>query len=154
MNYLKLEKTEIKELRSIAKENLIIYPIIFILLLTTFYTFLNTAASRWTETFRLSYFPYLLLTILIIAVFVAVYFRSKISYLKDLLANKKKIYSGILASKQHISKNGSDKFYFYMDGNKFSVKKEDFEKFDENDTIQFHLSIHSRHIFKISGDQQ
>jgi hypothetical protein len=153
MNYLKLEKTEIKELRSIAKENLIIYPVIFILLLVTFYAFLNTGSSKWTETFRFSYFPYLVLTILTIAVFIALFFRSKISYLKDLLANKKKIYSGILASKQHISKNGNDKFYFYMDGNKFSVKKEDFEKFNEEDTIQFHLSIHSRHIFKVSGDQ-
>jgi hypothetical protein len=153
MQYLKLETNEIRELRNIAKENLGIYLIVFILLSVIFIAFMKVAPLRWTETFHLSYGPYFGLIILISTVFFVIFFKDKISYLKDLLANRKKIYSGILASKQHLSKNGSDKFHFYMDGNKFSVRKEDYEKYKEFDAIQFHLSIHSRHIFKIEGNE-
>jgi hypothetical protein len=152
MQYLKLEKTEIKELRNITKENIRFFPIIFIFLSIIFAAFINLAPINLTKTFQLDSLHCFALTILISVIFIVIFFRDKVSYLKDIIANKKKIYGGILASKQHTSKNGNEKFYFYMDGNKFSVTKEDFEKYKEFDSIQFHLSIHSKYIFKISGD--
>jgi hypothetical protein len=151
MQYIKLDKNEIKELRNAVRENLGIYPVIFVLSLIIFTAFIKFTILR-TEAFQLDYLPILAITLLIAVIFLVLFFKSRLSYFKDIVSNKKKIYSGILAGKEHLSKNGKDKFYFYMDGNKFSVKKEEFEKFREFDTIQFHLSIHSRHIFKISGD--
>lgn len=141
MKYLSLNNEEIKELINLKKVSFIGYMIIFGII--TFASYF-IAARILPDNNDLS--PSVIM-ILFMASYLFIFFYTNRSYFYDLMRKEKRVYRGVLSSKT--LKNRDHKYQFHMDGNIFVVDKETFEKFEEGDIVEFHISVRTKHLFKV-----
>jgi hypothetical protein len=142
MKYLSLNSDEIKELIALKKGSFIGYLITFIVILVVSYFVLDRILPDKNGISPIS-IVFILTTSNLILFF---YFNR--SYFHDLLKKEKKVYKGVLSSKTCKVKE-DNKYQFNVDGNIFVVDKDIYERFNEGDIIECHISAFTKHIFKV-----
>jgi hypothetical protein len=141
MKYLSLNNDELKELINLKKVSFIGYMIIFGIIAVASYFISDRILTDSNDISSLG------VMFLFMVSYLFLFFYSNRSYFYDLLKKEKKVYKGVLSSK--IFKSREHKYQFNMDGNIFVVDKEIFEKFEEGDIVEFHISACTKHLFKV-----
>ena len=141
MKYLSLNNEELKELINLKKVSFISYMIIFGVIAAASYFISDRILP---DNYDLS--PLGVMFLFMVS-YLFLYFYTNRSYFYDLLKKEKRVYKGVLSSKTF--KSRENRYQFNMDGNIFIVDKEIFEKFEEGDIVEFHISARTKHLFKV-----
>ena len=142
MKYLSLNNEEFKELINLRKGSFLGYFIILGIIIITSYLISD---SILPDNDRIS--PITIVLLMAVS-YLFIFFYSNKDYFYDLIKKEKKVYKGVLSSKTTKIKE-DHKYQFNMDGNIFVVDKETFDKFNEGDIVEFHISPFTRHLFKV-----
>ncbi len=141
MKYLSLNNEELKELINFKKNSFIGYLVAFgIIAVATYFI----SARVLPDNIELT--PFVVMLLFTFA-YLLLFFYSNRTYFLDLLKKEKKVYTGVLSNKTF--KNKENKYQFNMDGNIFVVDKETYEKFEEGDIVEFHISACTKYLFKV-----
>jgi hypothetical protein len=150
MKYLSLSEEEIKNLKILTGKRFIFYLSTALGLLLISFCLLGllkpVQIQRGFDSLSLSELIFTFCLILIgitIVIFLWLY-RSM------LLQSKKKVYTGAVSEKRIKENEGQQKFYIYMDGNKFRVSETEYNSFEIGAPIEFHVSVKDKHLLKVS----
>jgi hypothetical protein len=150
MKYFNLSREEITIMRILTRKRF--FPYLLSFLLSLFIIFIC-----YTQIIKNSNYNFMSSNsfLILISGFTLMLFLIHFIYTSDIIQtflkkNQRVIYTGVLGEKKIKENTNYRKYVFYMDGMKFSVNEMDFQSFNSGDLVEFHVSLNSKHLIKIS----
>ena len=140
MKYLNLNNNEMKALLHIRSETFIVHAVILSIISVSFYFLLQLILREFVSIFFVMSFA---------IVYAGYVLYTNRKFLKEIICKQKKIYRGIVSYKLFSPMNKKGKYIFSMDGRIFYVNRKYFECIQEGDTVEFHVSSSTKHLFLV-----
>lgn len=144
MNYLTLSRQEIRELLQIRLRDFFIYAVALILLPFVYQKVVLLVVPQISGADL-----FMAVLLFITAFLMYLWYINKRYFFELLVSRQKRIYMGVLANKSVYKLPVGSKFSFNMDGYIFYVNEETYNRFQEGDFLEFHISPSTKHLFKV-----
>ena len=138
MRYLNLSDREMKKLLHLRRDTFALYIIKLLIISVGSYALLKLILNIYLNLF------FVLIFALAYTAYV-VYANRK--YLTEIIYKQKKVYRGVLSFKIVSKRSKKGKYIFNVDGRNFYVNRQNFEYLKEGDTVEFHVSSSTKHLY-------